>query len=341
MSEPVAEVKESAPKPAKAVKDSKETKKDKREKKVKYIERLHNCLSTYSKVLLVDVTNVSSNQLYSVRKLVEANGALVMGKNTLIRKALRTYIDNGNPQYATLLTFIKGNIGLAFTKGDMSELSNAIKKFRVPAAARVGQIAPLDVHIPQGPTGLEPTMTSFLHALNIQSKIVKGQIELIADVHLIKKNDKVQPGQVALLQKLNITPFSFGSEIRHVYDNGFVFEAHLLSLTDADVLSKFSNGVLRVAAISLAIGYPTLASVPHSIVKAYQNLLAVSVETEYSFEGAAKLKEMLANPGAFQAAAAAAAPAAADSGKPAAAAAAPAAAEKVESEEEMELDLFG
>jgi len=306
---------------------------DKRAKKVAYIARLHNALETYSKVLLVDVTNVNANQLFSVRRLVEKEGSLVMGKNTLIRKGLRQFIDAGNSQYEPLLPLIRGNIGLAFTKGDLAELRKEILQFRVPAAAKTGQVAPLDVIIPKGNTGLEPTMTSFLHALNIQSKIVRGQIELLADVHLIKKGDKVQPGEVALLDKLKITPFTYGCQINDVYDNGFCYDAELLSLTDADVLATFSNGVTRIAALSLAIGFPTKASVPHSLIKAYQNLLAICIETDYSFEGAELLKEMIANPDAF----ASAAPAASES----AAAAEPEPEVEEEESEEMELDLFG
>jgi len=306
---------------------------DTRAKKQAYITRLHNALETYSKVLLVNVTNVGANQLYSVRKIVEKNGVLLMGKNTLIRKGLRSFIEAGNKRYETLLPYICGNIGLAFSDGDLSELRTTIESFIVPAAAKPGQVAPLDVKIPAGPTGLEPTMTSFLHALNISSKIVKGQIELINEVHLIKKGDKVGPGQVALLSKLKITPFTYGCQVEYVYDNGFVYEAHLLALTDADVLDKFAYGVNRVAALSMAIGYPTMASVPHQIVKAYQNLLAIAVTTEYSFEGAALIKEMLANPDAFKSAA----PAAEEKKEEAAA---PEPAEESE-EEEMDLDLFG
>ena len=67
----------------------------------------------------------------------------------------------------------------------------------------------------------------------------------------------------------------------------------------------------------------------HSLVNSYKNLLAVSLATEYEFEGSAKLKEMLANPEAF---AAAAAPAAAEE------AAAPAEEAKEEAKEEEEED---
>ena len=49
------------------------------------------------------------------------------------------------------------------------------------------------------------------------------------------------------------------------------------------------GGPLRLAAISLALNYPTLVSVAHSLVNAYKNLLAVSIATDYTFEAAEKV----------------------------------------------------
>ena len=102
-------------------------------------------------------------------------------------------------------------------------------------------------------------------------------------VHLIKKGETVKPGAAALLQKLKITPFSFGIDVHQVYNGGFVYGADLLEMTDRDVLDKFAVGLSNIAALGLQIGYPTLASVPHSIVKAFKNLVAVGIQTNYSF----------------------------------------------------------
>lgn len=183
---------------------------------------------------------------------------------------------------------------------------------------------------------MEPTQTAFLQALNIASKINKGQVEIVSDVHLIKAGEKVGSSEATLLQKLSIKPFSYGLSIVHIYDNGAVYEPEVLKLTDADLLSKFRNGINNVAGLSLAIGYPTLASLPHALSAAYKNVLSVAVETEYSFPAAEKIKEYIKNPSAF----AAAAPAAA---APAAAAAAPAKEEKKEEkkEESDDDDMFG
>jgi len=66
-------------------------------------------------------------------------------------------------------------------------------------------------------------------------------------------------------------------------------------------MKRFSAGLSTVAAISLATGLPTVASIPHSVLNAFKNLVAISVETGYVFEQAKAIKEAVENPDAFKA----------------------------------------
>jgi len=281
----------------------------------------------------VGADNVGSHLMQKIRHALRGQAVIQMGKNTMIRKALRELIET-NPAYESILPLVKGNVGFVFTKGDLNYTRSKLLEFRVGAPAKAGIIAPNDVIVPKGPTGMEPTQTSFLQALNIASKINRGQVEIINDVPLIKKGEKVGSSEATLLAKLNIKPFSYGLQVLHVFDNGHIYHPSVLDLTDADLLSKFTDGLNRVASLSLEIGFPTLASLPHSLANAYKNVLAVSVETDYTFPAAKQIKDYIANPSAHAAAA------------PAAKAAAPAVAaeekkpEKVVEEEEDD-DMFG
>merc|ERR1712203_282539 len=134
----------------------------------------------------------------------------------------------------------------------------------------------------------------------------------------IKIGDKVGASEATLLNMLKISPFTYGLLIQKVYDNGSIFDPEILDITDDDIKAKFMAGVANVAAVCLSINYPTIASVPHSIVNGMKNLLAVAAVTEITFKEAETLKEFLADPSKF----AAAAPAAAAEAAPAAAAAA-------------------
>lgn len=307
----------------------------KAEKKQQYDKKLCSLLEEYSKVLIVAADNVGSNQLQNIRKGLRGDSVILMGKNTLIRRCIKIHAEKtGNKNYLNLLPLLVGNVGLIFTKGDLKEVSEEVAKYKVGAPARVGLVAPIDVIVPPGNTGLDPSQTSFFQVLNIPTKINKGTVEIITPVELIKKGDKVGSSEAALLAKLGIRPFSYGLVVHSVYDNGSVFSPEVLDLTEDDLVEKFAAGVSMVASLSLALSYPTLAAAPHMFINGYKNVLAVAVATEYTFPQAEKVKEYLKDPSKF----AVAAPVAA-----AETAAAPAAAKeeqkKDEPEEESEEDL--
>lgn len=173
-----------------------------------------------------------------------------------------------------------GNVGVIFTTVDLSELRDVILTYKVPAPARVGAIAPIDVVVPAGGTGMDPSQTNFFQVLNIATKINKGAVEIVADVHLIKAGDKVGSSEAALLSKLKISPFSYGLKLVSVYERGAVYAPEVLDITDEQVMKSFVAGIANVAAFSLGADYPTAASVPHSIVNAYKNVLALALEIE-------------------------------------------------------------
>lgn len=56
-----------------------------------------------------------------------------------------------------------------------SQVKAEIAKYKVGAPARVGLVAPNDVTIPAGGTGMDPSQTSFFQALAIATKINKGE----------------------------------------------------------------------------------------------------------------------------------------------------------------------
>jgi len=279
------------------------------DKKQAYFGRLAACLAEYNKILVVNCDNVGSSHMQKIRKALRGKGVVMMGKNTMMRKVIRGYLEQ-NPSLEALLPWVYGNIGFIFAKGDLNEIKKIVLAEKKEAAAKAGAIAPVDVWVKAGNTGLEPTQTSFLQALNIASKINKGQVEIVADVHLIHEGSKVGSSEAALLQKLNVRPFQYGLKPQAVFDNGSIYDPKLLDMSDDDLVAKFKKGVSNIAALSLAIGHPTVASIPHSIVRGYKNILAISLATNYTFPRAQKVKDILANPGKFAAPAPAAAAAA-------------------------------
>jgi|ERR1740130_1507484 len=115
---------------------------------------------------------------------------MIMGKNTLMRSALthantkpeptdedyEERKDNWafSPTIDKIISQLKGNINLIFTNGDLGEVKDVLDLEVRESPAKAGMIAPKDVSVPVGPTGLDPRQTGFFQTLQIQTKIVKG-----------------------------------------------------------------------------------------------------------------------------------------------------------------------
>ncbi|KAL4697284.1 hypothetical protein H8959_002982 [Pygathrix nigripes] len=188
--------------------------------------------------VVVGADYVGSRQMQQIHMSLRGKAVVLMGKNAMMRKALRGHLEN-SPALEKLLPCFWGNVGFAFTKEDLTEITDML-------------------------------------LASIIIKISRGTIEVLSDVQPIKTGDKVGASEAKLLTMLNISPFSFGLVIQQAFDNGSIY--------------------------SPEIGYPTVASVPHSILNGYKGVLALSVETDDTFPLAEKVKAFLADPSAFVAA---------------------------------------
>ena len=227
------------------------------------------------------------------------------------------------------LTNLKGNVGFIFTNDDLNETRTTILADKVAAPARAGAIAPLDVFVPAGNTGMEPGKTSFFQALGVPTKIARGTIEITADLKIVEAGGKVGASEATLLNMLNISPFTYGMGIAQVYDQGQTFPPSVLDIEEKQLMDALASAITTITTVSLALNYPTLPSIMHTLVNGYKKVLAVAIETEYSWPGIEELKDRIANPDAY----AAAAPSAATEATPAAAAAEEKPEEKSEEEE--------
>lgn len=247
-------------------------------------------LDENNKILIVGVDNVQSQQIHNIRISLRGKATMLMGKNTMMKKVLSDRAAKGGDRDKLLFQklvqdkLLQGNVGMIFANGDLTELKSIIEKEKVQAPAKQGSMAPCDVVVPAGNTGLEPTKTTFFQALNIGTKIVKGTVEILKDEKIITHGHKVTSSEAALLQMLGIKPFWYGLQILHVYDNGSVYGAAVLNMTDDDMREKVQSGIANIAALSLALGIPTKASFPHVVVNAFKDILAISVGTDYDFK---------------------------------------------------------
>uniref|UniRef100_A0A2K5KEW2 Large ribosomal subunit protein uL10 n=1 Tax=Colobus angolensis palliatus TaxID=336983 RepID=A0A2K5KEW2_COLAP len=130
-------------------------------------------LDDYPKCFVVGADYVGSRQMQQIRMSLRGKAVVLMGKNAMMR-----HLEN-SPALEKLLPCFRGNVGFAFTKEDLTEITDMLLASKVPAATHAGAITPCEVTVPAQNTGLGPEKTSFFHTLGITTKISRGTIEIL------------------------------------------------------------------------------------------------------------------------------------------------------------------
>lgn len=248
--------------------------------------------------MIAECNNVGSTQIQAIRKALRGKGVVLMGKNTMIKKAIEINKDN-NPKLHALKKYVKDKVALIFTNADLKEIRDIVYENRVSAPAKAGQISKIEVVIPAQNTGMEPTATSFFQALNIPTKITKGAVEIINDYTILTVGQKVGNSEAILLQKLNINPFSYGFVFNTIYDDGTIYSPDVLDLSDSVLDGLLGEAVQTIAGISLGANYTTAASVQSEMINALKDVLAVSVAANFKTPENEKVLEYLEDPSKF------------------------------------------
>jgi large subunit ribosomal protein LP0 len=268
------------------------------DRKKNYCNQLLNMTQEYKKILVAECLSVGSSQMQQVRKAVRGKAVIVMGKNTLMRKAFKNSKDS-NPKLVNLVPKLKGKICLVFTNGDLKEVRDILNSNKKDAAAKAGQISPFKVVIPAQNTGMEPTKTSFFQALNIPTRITKGAVEITADFTILVPGQKVGSSEAALLGLLSMRPFNYGLNVTDIYDDGTCYTSAVLDTSAADMMKVLEESISKVASLSLGANYPTEASIPSLLTNAFKDILSVSVATMVPFKQSEQVLEYIKNPSKF------------------------------------------
>jgi len=324
------------------------------ERKRTIVRRLCECFTKFSQVAVVALDNVSTNQIHRARDILangEHKGEMIIGKNTLIKKALKfmteepnpsseDYEDHKvwtqNPKLEALVPLMKLNVGLIFSEEPYLDLREKVEAEKIKMPARTGVPAPCDVVLPAGPTGVEVGKIDLFHKLNIQCKTVKSAIEINKDVKIITKGEKVTEGATQMCKLLQIVPFEYSLTFQYVYIDGVILDQSIIEMPLSDITDSFENYAGFMTALSLGADIPNALSVPQFIANGFKSLLAIGVESGYEFAQLKAALEAGSNAATQQVAQAT------DAKKETKVEAAAAQEEEEEEEEDMDLgDLFG
>ena len=274
------------------------------ERKTRLLTAFLDAFTRFDQAIVVGLINISTEQIIKTRmSLRTENGIILIGKNTIAKLAIRilTTPDDPNadyfpyqqkygkrPQLAALLPHVVGKIGFVFCEKSYVDVRPMIEKESVRMPAKAGALAPSDVWIMAGPTSIDPGRIGDFQRLGISTKTAKLAIEIIKDFKLCSKGDIVSETVAAMCKMLNIIPFQYAMALELVYLNGHIIPQEVIQINPSDVDEAIARNLQAVAALSLEAGLPNALSVPHMIMGAFKNVLALGLAADLKFEALEK-----------------------------------------------------
>jgi len=149
-----------------------------------YFKDAEKLFREYKSVLVCGIDNVGSRQIQEVKRDLIGRAVGLKCVNSFIHHLITHELEDKH-ELKELLHHLSGNNYFFFTNENVKEIAEVISSNHREAAAKTGQVAPVDVIIPAQVTKLDPQQSSFFISLNIPTKLNKGMVEIIRDIELI------------------------------------------------------------------------------------------------------------------------------------------------------------
>jgi large subunit ribosomal protein LP0 len=281
-----------------------------RERKTRILHNLLKNFTKYDQVMRVNINNISTKQITKAREMLrKEGGVLIVGKDSITRLAIRILTRQVDEEiYAdfiaqyperkdltNILNELRGKFALIFTDKSYVELKPMLEAEKIQMGAKAGIIAPNDVWIRSGPTGIDPGKIGEFHRLNIQVKTARSAIEVTKDFKLCPKGEVVSETVSAMCRLLDIIPFEYAMELDWVYSGQQLIPKEVIDMKDDEIMNGFTSNIRFMTALSVEAGLPNKLSVPHFVVNAFKMMMAIGEEAGYEFKELKEAKEAMAN----------------------------------------------
>ena len=251
------------------------------EKKVKLFDDLQNLAKSYNVIALSKMTKVRSAQLMSIRKKFRDEIRILTIKNKVAQRSFEK-IFNDVKGLEFLNSELEGQCALMFTNISPFKLNLTFDKNKIFLAAKGGDIAPNELVIPAGNTGINPgPVLSEFKESKVPTKIDQGTIWVSKDTVVAKPGDVITQKLAALLSKLNIKPIEAGIAVNFAISEGLEFKEKDLKIIIEEYIHELVKSYQEALALSVEAGYFNKETMPLILIKAKQHATSLSIESGY------------------------------------------------------------
>jgi large subunit ribosomal protein L10 len=222
-------------------------------------------LERYDSVGVVDIAGIPSRQLQDMRRELHGTAALRVSRNTLVVRALEE-VDEG---LEDLTEHVEGQVGLIGTNDNPFGLYQRLEESKTPAPINAGEVAPNDIVIPEGDTGVDPgPFVGELQSVGANARIEEGSIQVMEDSTVLSAGEEVSQDLANVLSELGIEPKEVGLDLRGVFSDGVLFAPEELAIDVEEYRADIESAAAAARNLSVNAEYPTARTAPTLLAKA-------------------------------------------------------------------------
>lgn len=229
------------------------------------VDDISEIIQSYESVGIVDIAGIPSRQLQQMRNELHGTAQLRVSRNTLLRRAL----DNVEGGVDQLNEQISGQVGIIGTNDNPFGLYQQLEESKTPAPIGAGEVAPNDIVIEEGDTGVDPgPFVGDLQSVGAAARIQDGSIHVTEDSLVCEAGEEVSTDLANVLSELGLEPKEVGLDLRAVVSDGVLFGPEELDIDVEQYRSDVSAAAARARNLSVNAVFPTDRTASTLIAKA-------------------------------------------------------------------------
>jgi len=228
-------------------------------------------------VAVVDLHGIPGQQIQEMRAGLREHVKLKMTKNNLMLLALEE-ASKTKPGIEGLKVFVHGQCAIVATDMNPFKLYKKLESTMTPAAAKPGELAPIDIIVPKGPTPFGPgPIIGELQKIGLPAAIEAGKIAIRKETTLVKRGEPIPAPVAAMLPKLEILPMIVGMDMRSAFEDGTVYGKDVLAIPDDYYSTMFATAAYNARALAIEITYVSDVTIVPLITKAFREAMGLSI----------------------------------------------------------------
>ncbi|MFB6242285.1 MAG: 50S ribosomal protein L10 [Candidatus Nanosalina sp.] len=239
-----------------------------REQKEKKVEEFAEAIEEYEVIGILDMHSLPARQLQEIEREIGEFAEIKMSRKTLMDIALdnsdREGINQLNMDEAMQPAFI-------FSTKDPFQLYSLIQDNQTSAAADGGEIAPNDIEVPEGDTGIGPgPMLGKLQQTGAQVQVQDGSIHVQEPAVMVEAGEEITEDDAEILNQLGIEPLQIGLDLVVAYSDGEIFRADDLAINVEEYREDIESAAAAGFNLAVNAGVVNETTAPAIVSEAVQ-----------------------------------------------------------------------